>query len=333
MGFFRNREVRRDIWILGGLTISAALCGFLYAFPCGIMLLAFGIVLTTVHLIITHRRYQKIAALSGDIDSLLHGNRDIRFESYTEGELSVLENELQKMTLRLRETAEALGKEKVFLQNSIADISHQLRTPLTSINLVLSMLSAEDLDEERRRELCRELRSLIGRIDWLVETLLKMSKIDAGSVQFRREKMPVSRLIQKAAQPLEIALEIRQQQIVTHTEDVICTADSCWTAEAIGNILKNCMEHTPNGGKLTITAQETPIYTEIRIADTGRGIEAKDLPHLFERFYKGGNAPESSFGIGLALCHSIITAQGGMVKAENTGTGAAFTIRFPKQMI
>ena len=330
MGFLRNSQIRRELWIFGGISAGAFLCGLAHSLFCGLLVLALACGLASAHFITTYRRYRDIAALSRNIDAVLHGNREIRFESYAEGELSVLENELQKMTLRLKETAEALGKEKLFLQDSIADISHQLRTPLTSINLVLSMLSGEALRDGQREELCRELRGLIGRMDWLVETLLKISKIDAGSVQFRREKVTVSELLRKAVQPLEIALEIRQQRIDAVTGDTVLTADPGWTAEAVSNILKNCMEHTPGGGTISVRTGNGPFFTELRISDTGGGIPEKDLPHLFERFYKGSNASEESIGIGLSLCSSIIAAQGGTVTAENGEEGAVFTIRLPK---
>lgn len=330
MGFLRNSQIRRELWIFGGISAGAFLCGLAHSLFCGLLVLALACGLASAHFIATYRRYRDIAALSRNIDAVLHGNRDIRFESYAEGELSVLENELQKMTLRLRETAEALGKEKLFLQDSIADISHQLRTPLTSINLVLSMLSGEALRDGQREELCRELRGLIGRMDWLVETLLKISKIDAGSVQFRKERVTVSGLIRKAVQPLEVALDIRQQKIEAILGDTVVTVDPGWTAEAVSNILKNCMEHTPGGGTISVRAGSSPFFTELRISDTGGGIPEKDLPHLFERFYKGSNASEESIGIGLSLCYSIITAQGGTVTAENSANGAVFTIRFPK---
>lgn len=331
MGFFRNHQVKRDLWVFAFVSLIASVCGFVHSISAGVLILVVSSVLTGIHFLSTYKRYIDIANISKDIDSVLHNNRDILFESYSEGELSVLRNELQKMTIRLKETAEALGKEKIFLQNSIADISHQLRTPLTSLNLVLSVLTSEELDTQHREELYRELHVLISRIDWLVETLLKISKIDAGTVQFRAEYIPASQLIARAIAPLEIAFDIRQQTISVDVENVVFEVDQGWTSEAIGNILKNCMEHTPNGGTITIRASETPFFKELRISDSGNGIPEQDLPHLFERFYKGSNASDGSVGIGLSLCYSIIVAQYGIVTAENTTSGASFIIRFPKK--
>lgn len=236
------------------------------------------------------------------------------------------------MTVRLREQAEALKKDKIFLADSIADISHQIRTPLTSINLIANFLADEELSDERRLSLVKDLFQLLSRIDWLISTLLKISKLDAGTVKFAKDTVKVSELIQKAAKPLAIPMDLRNQQLIIKANgDEQFEGDLAWTAEAIENILKNCMEHTPDGGTIAIEAKDTPIYTELKITDTGPGIDPEDLPHLFERFYKGKNSSSGNVGIGLALARMIITSQNGTIKAENgKGGGAEFTVRFYK---
>ena len=216
---------------------------------------------------------------------------------------------------------------------NLADISHQLRTPLTAMNLTAAMLREPGLSEQRRLELSRELQTLLSRTDWLVETLLKLSKLDAGTVELRREQVPVRELIDRAAAPLSIPLELRGLQLAVSCSSESLTADPVWTAEAIGNLLKNSMEHTPSGGTITVTAEQTALYTAITVEDTGCGFDEADLPHLFERFYKGKNASESSYGIGLALARTIIAAQNGTIQAMNTGTGAKFLIKFYHQVL
>ncbi len=281
----------------------------------------------------TKKRYQRIEMLSTQIDALLHGDEQIQFQSYTEGELSILQSEIYKMTVRLKEQQQLLQKDKQNLSNAIADISHQIRTPLTSMNLIVSMLGDEELTEEKRQKLVRKLCSLLSRIDRLISALLKMSRLDAGTVQFQREPCALEALLQKAVEPLQVLLDLRDLTIHTNANGTIYT-DMLWTGEAVSNIIKNCMEHTPVGGTISVHAKETPIFSEIVIRDTGSGIAPEDLPRIFERFYKGKTSDENSFGIGLALSRMIVTGQNGTIKAENHPDGGAmFTLRFYKEII
>ena len=234
------------------------------------------------------------------------------------------------MTVRLREQQQKLISDKAYLADSLADISHQIRTPLTSINLLVERLSASGLTDECRHQLTNELYGLLDRIDWLITTLLKISKLDAGTVQFNKETVSLEMLINKSCAPLLIPIELRGQELIIRAEGDFY-GDPAWTSEAVGNIVKNCMEHTPDGGKIEIEAAENALYSEIVIKDNGIGISPEDLPHIFERFYKGKDSDGKSFGIGLALSRMIIAGQKGTVKAENRkNAGAMFTLRFYK---
>ena len=235
------------------------------------------------------------------------------------------------MTVRLREQRGQLEADKVYLADAIADISHQIRTPLTSVNLVAQLLRKPGLDEARRRELQRELAEMLSRIDWLITTLLKISRLDAGTVQFQRETAPMEALLRRACEPLEVPMELRGQTLRLEAEGDF-TGDMAWTAEAVGNIVKNCMEHTPEGGTVTVRGVDNPLYTQIDISDTGPGIAPEDLSHLFERFYQG--EASQGFGIGLALARMIVTEQNGTIKAGNLPQGGAkFTLRFFKSAV
>lgn len=278
-------------------------------------------------------RYRRLQQLSLDLDRLLHSGVPLPISDYAEGELAVLGSQIQKMTLRLTEATEVLEQDKTCLADAMADISHQLRTPLTAMHLTVSMLSAPGLTEARRLELTRELRRLLNRTDWLVETLLKLSRLDAGTVPFAAEPVAVSVLIHQAATPLAIPMELREQKLTVHCGAERFRGDLTWTAEALGNLLKNAVEHTPVGGTITVTARETALFTQIDVEDTGSGFVPQDIPHLFERFYKGKNASEHSYGIGLALARKIIAEQNGTIQAMNTPVGAKFTIKFYKQII
>lgn len=335
MDFFRNPEIKKSLILYTLLILSFTLVGFFFGVNYGITVLFISMLFTFLHYRITFKRYKKIAVLGREIDKILHGKESIDLEGYSEGELSILQSEILKLTVRLREQAWALKQDKVYLADSIADISHQIKTPLTSINIILTLISKPDLSEERRKELFQELEILLGRIDWLIMTLLKISKLDTGTVKFKKERIMISELINFSIAPIAISLDLREQEIhtrVSGTESF--TGDLSWTVEAIENILKNCMEHTQRGGKIIITSLENALYTELIITDDGPGIDKEDLPHLFKRFYKGKNSDNRSIGIGLALARMVIVSQNGAIKAENAKEGGAkFTIRFYKGIV
>lgn len=330
MKLLKNKEVR--LALLWQLLLSAAACAvcFFFDIRAGLTAAGLSLLLTLVFCISTYKRYQRISSLADDINQVLHGDSSIDFDNYSEGELSILHSEIYKMTIRLREQQQKLMKDKEYLADSLADISHQIRTPLTSINLLVERLSASGLTDEFRHQLTNELYELLSRIDWLITTLLKISKLDAGTVSFNKETVSLETLINKSCAPLLIPIELRGQELIIRAEGDFY-GDPAWTSEAVGNIVKNCMEHTPEGGRIEINAAETALYSEIVIKDNGTGISPEDLPHIFERFYKGKNSDGKSFGIGLALSRMIIAGQKGTVKAENRkNAGAVFTLRFYK---
>ena len=331
--FQNNKELRTSLAFLAGAGICFGGMGFFFSVTAGVLVLTMAVAAIAIHLATERYRYRRLQKLSQDLDKLLVSGIPLPIREYSEGELSILANQMQKLTLRLTESAEAMRKEKVFLADSLADISHQLRTPLTAMNLTTSMLRSPSLTEEKRMELTGELRNLLARTDWLVETLLKLSKLDAGTVKLTRQNVSVGQLIQRAAQPIAIAMELRSQSLEIDCREEVLLCDPVWTAEALGNILKNCMEHTPENGKISIAVNQNPLFTQIDVEDTGSGFDPKDIPHLFERFYKGSNASQNSYGIGLALARTVITAQDGTIQAMNRDNGARFVIKFYSQVI
>lgn len=331
--FFHNKELQRGLWLLVAIAVIMTMVGFCISPICGYLVLLVCILISGVHLFTEFYRYRRLQKLSNDLDNLLIGGTPLPIREYEEGELSILANQIQKITLCLTEASETVKADKVYLADSLADISHQLRTPLTAMNLTATMLRSKELSTERRIELARELQSLLTRTDWLVESLLKLSKLNAGTVDLAKDAVSVKSLIDRASEPLGIPMDLRNQRLTVQCADEGFTGDLVWTAEALGNILKNCMEHTPDGGTITVTAEETALFTQITVEDTGPGFSEKDIPHLFERFYKGSNASESSYGIGLALARTVISAQNGTVQAMNGSHGAKFVIKFYKQVI
>lgn len=330
MKLLKNNEVKRTLIIYIITAAAATIVSFVWQRQYGYLMLAVCVIFILLYLITTYMRYKRISELSADINRILHGDSHVDIEKYSEGELSILQSEIYKMTVRLREQQQRLQKEKIYLADSLADISHQIRTPLTSINLLISLLSEQGITNERRQKLSHDLYELLSQIEWLITSLLKISKLDAGTVELKSETISLHELINKATSPLLVSMDLRNHTLKISAEGNFY-GDILWTCEAITNIVKNCMEHTPENGRIEITATVNALYTEIIIADNGSGISKEDMPHIFERFYKGKNSDEKSFGIGLALSRMIIAAQNGTVKAENRlPLGTKFTIRFYK---
>lgn len=332
MKFFRNKDMLRMVFACVLITVAVTAAGSFFSVPCAIFAAVSGVYVSSVCLIFSYRRLKKISAMSDELDKVLHGEENFDFSDYSEGELAILHNTLQKMMIRLREQSLALKEDKLFLSNTMADISHQLRTPLTSVNLIVAMLSNRDLPQQKQDELFAELRMLLSRTDALITALLKMSRLDAGTVRFNRREITGYDLIRLASQPVAVPMDIKNQRFNVKGDDAVLLIDRDWTAEAISNILKNCMEHTPDGGEITVELSDNSIYTQITISDNGTGFEKEDLVHLFERFYSGKGS--SGFGIGLSFARMIISQQDGTVKAENIPTGGArFVIKFYKSAV
>lgn len=334
MNFLRNPEVVKTLCLQIFIAVSAIVVAFIWEQRFGVFTLIFSVLLLLISTVSTYMRYKRIYELSADVDRILHGNdKNLSFDKYQEGELAILQNEIHKMTMRLREQRQQLEDDKRYLSNALADISHQVRTPLTAVNLLVDLLSEPNIPEERRRNLTHELLGLLSRIDWLITTLLKISKLDAGTVRFQQETISLNELICKATDSLLIPIEIKEQNLYINANGNF-TGDISWTIEALSNIVKNCVEHTPNGGEIRIEAGENSLFAEIVISDSGAGIAKEDLPHIFDRFYKSKNAGDKSFGIGLSLTKMIITNQNGVIKAENNAAkGALFIIRFYKGIV
>ena len=278
---------------------------------------------------------QELRRLNEEIDQILHGNTHLELSRFREGDINVLRDEIYKMTVRLREQTERLLEDKCNLADALADISHQIRTPLTSLNLMNARLMGGGLTGEERQRICLDMRKMLERIEWLVTSLLKMSKLEADAITFNREEIRMEEFAGAALEPFRIQAEIRDIQMETEGEaNVSFWGDRAWTLEAVGNIIKNCMEYTPEGGSILVAWEENPLYVQLAVKDSGPGIAPEDLPHLFERFYRGKNAGEGSFGIGLSLAQMIISRENGVIRAENVPEGGSrFTVRFYKSTV
>jgi signal transduction histidine kinase len=258
---------------------------------------------------------------------LSHGDGSLDIRDNSEGELSILKSEIYKVTVALREQAEALTKDKRELANALADISHQLKTPLTALGIMTDLLDNDDLPPVNRREFATNMRMSIDRMEWLVLSLLKLARLDAGAVELKRAPVYMTSLIERAVKPLTIPMEIREQTLSTAGLNVTVTCDLEWTSEALGNILKNAVENTPEGGHIGITYGENPFYSFIAVHDGGAGINDAELRNLFKRFYRGKHANRDNSGIGLSLSLAIMREQNGDIEAANDN-GGVFTLKF-----
>lgn len=328
---FRNREVRRFAVLYLFMSAVATGLGFAINMAAGILAAVAAAAFGTAFFLFTRARYRKLAQISDQIDLVLHNADRLYIEEADEGELSILSSEIAKMTQRIREQNDALRKEKEHLAESLADIAHQLRTPLTSTNLILSLLDNHP-GEAERKAFIREAEELLVRMDWLLTSLLKLSRLDAGIIALQKVPVDIGSLVSAAIRPLMIPMDLHDIAFEARVpQDVTIQGDSDWLSEAVQNILKNCMESMGSHGKIEIICEDTPLFTEIIIHDSGSGFQEADLPHLFDRFYRGKQADTTGYGIGLALSRMIINRQGGTVTARNHPQGGAvFALRFPK---
>lgn len=331
----RNKEVQAHLLTMCVISLVAIAAAAFFSVAATLLITIVSILLISISLLFTKKRYREIEKLSGYLRQIHSGDYTLDVRDNVEGELSILKNEIYKVTIMLSEQRVLLQKDKIQLTNAISDISHQLKTPLTSMMMMSDLLSTPDLPAEKRMEFTRNLRNQLERLEWLVSSLLKLSKIDAGTTQFKNEPILVEKLVQKALENLLIPIEIKDQTVsISCEKSITILGDFHWTAEALINILKNCVEHTPVGGTITISCNDNVLFTEISITDTGIGIAKEDLPNIFKRFYKGKNASKESVGIGLAMAHRIITSQNGDIEVKSKkGEGTSFRIKFYKQVI
>lgn len=279
-----------------------------------------------------YNQKQKIQHISQQINHILFQQDDFYIQKYKEGILSILESDICKLVNKIYEQNHLLENEKLILKEYLEDISHQMKTPLTSLNLIHErLLKANDIE---KRQLLKDEKKLLDKIEWLVMSLLKMAQLDAQTVTFHQESITQKDFISRLLNPFEIQIDMKDIQLqINIQESEIFKCDILWTLEALSNILKNCIEHVEQNGMIQIEMNQNPLYDEIIIQDNGCGIDQEDLIHLFERFYKGKNAKQDSIGIGLALSSMIIEKQNGTIQVENTYPGTKFTIHLYKENV
>lgn len=336
MRYLRCADVKRLLLLLAALTAVCTTAGLAAGAAAGWAVLAVCLLFSGVCLGNTLWRHRQMARLADYLRRITAGEYSLDIRDHTEGELSLLKSEIYKVTMMLSEYNERLQREKRQLADSMADISHQLKTPLTSMLVMTDLLSQEGLPAEKREEFTRHIRRQLERLEWLVSALLKIARLDAGVVEMKPERVEIGPFVREVTAPLLIPIELKEQTLTLRgKKEAALWGDPHWSAEALLNVVKNCTEHTPAGGEITVSWEENPLYTEVRVEDTGPGVDPADLPHIFNRFYRGKNACEDSgAGIGLAMAQSILSRQNGEITAENRpGGGTRFRMRLYKTVV
>jgi len=271
------------------------------------------------------------------IDSILElmekiNNKDYSFniDEISEDELSRLKNEIYKITIMLKENALKSSNEKKELKKSLEDISHQLKTPLTSILIMLDNITDnQDMDKNIEEEFIKDIKREIININFLVQEVLKLSKFDSNTVNYVKTNNNLKDIIDKSISNISTLCDLKNIKVnVECKKNITINCDFMWQVEALTNIIKNSVEHSFNDNKIDIKCSQNKIYTKVSIRDYGEGINSKDLPHLFERFYKGENSSFDSIGIGLALAKTIIEKNNGSIKVNSFSDGLEFVIKY-----
>lgn len=288
------------------------------------------IIFYTIFLIKYNQNTKKEALLMQKyMDNILIDNYNIDINTYDDNVLSSLKDDIYKMTIKLKNMADNSNKEKKYLATTLSDISHQLKTPLTSLFVFNEILKQDNLDSKTRKEILEKSEKQLERIKWLITSLLKMSQLDSGSIILQKDKVNLQKLINESCEPFLISLDLKNVKLQINIDKkafIICNKN--WTIEAISNIVKNALEHVKENGTITIQSITNPIYLKLEIIDDGEGIKAEEINHIFERFYHG-NKNKDSIGIGLNMSKMIIEKQKGYIEVESKlNKGTKFSIYF-----
>ena len=328
-----DKEIRIILIVSSVLTaVLSVICAF-FSKICAVLCLVLGIILIMIFAVVTKRRYKNLNDLNDYLSLVCKGIYDMNIDDNTEGELSILKNNLYKVITLLQSQNEYLKNDKLYLADSIADISHQLKTPLTSMMVMCELLENEE-NPDKRQEFVAVINNQLSKMKWLITNILKISKLDADATEFKREEVSISKVLDDSLKPFVLTAELKNVAIQNGANDFVFNGDESWTVEAVSNIVKNCLEHTNDGGKIIISSGSTNLYNKLTISDNGCGIAEEDLPHIFERFYHGKNSSKESVGIGLALAKTVFEKENASVSVESEqGRGSVFEIRFYKSVV
>ena len=296
-----------------------------------IVIIMFVLVISVIFIKYNYYKDKKTKEITKYVEEINKKNYKLYIDDNSDDELSILKNEICKTTIMLRELADNSLKDKLSIKESLEDISHQLKTPLTSINIMLdNIIDDVDMDEMVRRDFINNIKREVTNINSLVLSLLKLTKFDVNVVKFMSNIVYVNKIVKDAIRNVLVIADSKNIKFnINGVDDIKLVCDYKWEVEAISNILKNSIEHSNSDGVIDISYSQNKVYTLICIKDYGVGIDSKDIKHIFERFYKGKNSSKDSIGIGLALSKNIIEKDNGSISVNSKKTlGTVFQIKY-----
>lgn len=292
-----------------------------------------SLIVLLLMILFNHQKDREISEIIKYLEAINNHNYSLEIDTNEEGELSILKNEILKITIMLKEKAEISQRDKINLKESLQNISHQLKTPLTSISIMLdNILNDDNMDINIRKEFIEDIIKEIDSINFLVYNILKLSKFDANVIEFDDRINSINDILNESIAKVGKLSNEKHVQILFECKDqYFIKCDRKWQIEAFSNIIKNCLEYTREFGKINITLEDNKLYTKIMIEDEGMGISKEDLPNIFKRFYKGKNAKSDSVGIGLSLAKAIISKDGGEINVRSiVDLGTTFEVIYFK---
>lgn len=298
----------------------------------GVGLFVFVALLAVLLLREYRRQLTEIRKLAVSLENAVKHNRPMEFRIYEEGETGLLANNVQELAVRLQETIGQLHKDKDFLKDTVADISHQLKTPLASLIIYVDLLQEGKADEAASAEFLATCRRELDRMEWLIQTLLKIARLEADALPLQISPSPIAHTVQRACDAVRRLAEERAVTVVAQSDGEAADEvphDSRWLAEAIANLLKNAVEISPRGGQVRVRWETTPVFLRLSVEDDGPGIDERHLSHIFRKFYRASGGG-SGVGLGLPLAKSIVERHGGVLSANSRPEGGArFSLTLP----
>ncbi len=319
MGDIRNVNIIVSTSIIGVMSVLFIICFCMYL----------------------RRRKKDIFQLQDYMDKISRGNYELEINDNSEDELSSLKNSLYKITVYMKEQADSARIKKVMLAQSVSDISHQLKTPLTSTQVLLDNLNDNpDMDYSTRKKFIYEALNQVNGMSWMIVSMLKLSRIDAGVVEFNNENISINKIIEEAVGNLEVIAEIKNVNIEKNIDnrnedelnksDIYIKGDYNWNREALQNIIKNAIEHSNDKGTVKINITDNDVYTAVYIANRGEKLSDKQQKQIFERYYSEAKYEDNSMGIGLPLAKAVIEKQGGYISVESDDEETVFIVKYIK---
>ena len=319
MSDIRNVNIIVSTLIIGVMSVLFIICFYIYL----------------------RRRKNAIVQLQDYMDKISRGNYELEINDNSEDELSSLKNSLYKIMVYMKEQADSARIKKVMLAQSVSDISHQLKTPLTSTQILLDNLNDNpDMEYATRKKFIYEALNQVNGMSWMIVSMLKLSRIDAGVVEFNNENISINKIIEEAVGNLEVIAEIKNVNIEKNIDnrnedelnksDIYIKGDYNWNREALQNIIKNAIEHSNDKGTVKINITDNDVYTAVYITNRGDKLSDQRQKQIFERYYSEAKYEDNSMGIGLPLAKAVIEKQGGYISVESDDEETVFIVKYIK---